>query len=309
MAKINKRGVIGEYIVWIIITLVSAGILFLLFPSIQKMFVGGIDRETCHSSVLIRSTAIGGKLLGEIGQIPLKEFPLKCKTEQINITSSDPEAAKKRVADAMYDCWWMLGEGKEDFFDVSTFKAVSGFKTTESACIICSVISFKGEAEKIGDIDILPYLQNNVPGTNYSYSTYFSGEKDTILPSEVRTQQLSSDKKYAVVFSTIKGGDFAERLKTDLKLVTAGALGSIVVTGPKFAIGTLFKYAGKALANPYVAATAAIAILAQMGFEGWNQHVAVMYCDGSKQGCNMMSIIEYKVEDIVKKCQNIESIP
>ena len=129
----NKRGISGEFLVGVIITLVGAGILFLVFPSIQKLFTGTIDAESCHNSVLLRDTAI--KKAGVIGgQLSASLIPLKCKTEEIKITTTDTDKIKNQIANAMYDCWWMLGEGKINFL-------ASGW-TGKNVCIFCSLYHY-----------------------------------------------------------------------------------------------------------------------------------------------------------------------
>jgi len=299
MMKITKKGQFmqSQFGKWILFA-VSAAILIVAIGHFSPLYGEIAEKEACRSSVVLRST-----------QIAQLAIPLNCKTKEVTITSIDENKIKSEIAREMYDCWDMLGQGKIDFFGESAWKIVS-LGTAQSSCIICSRIKFDENVQKkISGVDIDNYLASaNVPGKDFTYLEYFSGEK-TKLPTDVQIMPLSTGQEYAVIFSGIKGGDFGSVLKTDIALLGVGVAGSMATIG-SYATGKLILTAGKAtMQNPWAAlATITAAVGTQMGFAAWNQHVSAMYCDGSKQGCFILSIIPYSAEAISAKCQNIESI-
>lgn len=190
MKKENKkesrkilRDRIGEMtssqFVILIILIVSFAIILLMFwiyPWNEE-----ISKDTCHSSVVMRSSFNFGPIEAS------KEIPLKCKTEKICLSSkgkdctelgpgsrNDPVEkirAKTKgealdvIAQAMYDCHSMLGEGKLDFM-------ARDFRKT-NYCLICSRIVFDEEtAKSIGNIqmgELYQYLGSKKDPQGRSY--------------------------------------------------------------------------------------------------------------------------------------------
>ena len=99
----KKGATVQTIIISIIILVTSAAIIFFFLKAFP--YKETIDKEACHQSVILRNNAL---LKGEFGL----EIPLNCKTQRIKISSTNEESIKREIADAMYDCWWMLGEGK-----------------------------------------------------------------------------------------------------------------------------------------------------------------------------------------------------
>ena len=186
--KHTKKGlIISNFLIGIIILVVSfIIILFLLrlFP-----FGSSITKETCHQSVVLRSTA-------KIGPIePSNAIPLKCQTEKICLTmsgedcseltsttknpvrkirlSKDIQKAREEVmntfAGSMIACHSMLGEGQLNFFshDIS-------FRDTKYG-LICTRIVFDKESkeklESIGAGEFFAYLESQTTN-DQSYLEY-----------------------------------------------------------------------------------------------------------------------------------------
>lgn len=311
----NKKGLETEILVPIIITLLSLAVLFVVVGRIVGLFPVTITKEICHDSVAERATSIKGVNIGKIF------VSIKCKTmykclsmggecpegyEKISV--SNEEDIKREIADSMYDCWWMLGEGKIDFFSESGWKTLSGFGLAKSSCVVCSNIYFDDKVkEKVKDIDLIPYLAvTKVPNKGITYLDYFSDQKDLALPSDLKAEKLSTSQEYTIIFSGIKGGDFWGRLKTDAAILIGGS----VIMGPSASVKAGRAIGGLVQATPgWWKAAWAIPALAQMGFEGYNKYIAYSYCNGETQGCFIQSIIPYNAEQLSKTCQNIESIP
>ena len=184
--KHTKKGlIISNFLIGIIILVVSfIIILFLLrlFP-----FGSSIAKETCHQSVVLRSTA-------KIGPIDANEvIPLKCQTSKICLTMSgedcnelintrknpvqkirlnkDVQKAREEImkvfAESMITCHSMLGEGQLNFMPKQL--------TTKNYGLICSRIVFdqevKNKIEDIGAGEFFAYLESQVTN-DQSYLEY-----------------------------------------------------------------------------------------------------------------------------------------
>jgi len=314
--KNNKKafGTVQATIISVIIIAVAFGILliFLRYLPYRQM----ADREACHDSVILRSN----QLLGGLVESGKAIVPLKCKTQYITIKTSDKEKIKRIIADQMYDCWWMLGEGKYDFFPWTTSHKL-GYGLTASPCMICSVIKFEGQAKNIENIDIVDYLVTHiVPGKNETYADYFLGQENTVLPAELNVNNISTDKDYAILFMGIKGQEVMNTLKKDASLASLLAAGGTVTAismgGPlvRKALLNVGKSAVKlVVAHPIGAlVTVGIAVVGiigpQIGAQIRHGYVAVQRCDGSREGCYNLILMPFEAENITRSCTNIESI-
>ncbi|MBU3907000.1 MAG: hypothetical protein KKA64_01985 [Nanoarchaeota archaeon] len=164
--QLNKKGEMSSTMLVTIILLII-GFVIILWFWYQLNPTGKIDQETCHESVLFRSTFNLGPF--EPGR---NIIPLKCKTEKICFgencegmiptkesvvnqvdLNKDNQKAKEQIletiANAMYDCHSMLGEGKLAFMPKTTF--------TENYCIICSRFEFDKETQK--QVDSITYKE------------------------------------------------------------------------------------------------------------------------------------------------------
>jgi hypothetical protein len=276
----NKRGISGEFLVGVIITLVGAGILFLVFPSIQKLFTGAIGAESCHDSVLLKAAAIESKIPGG-EKILASQIPLKCKTEEIKITTTDTDKIKNQIANAMYDCWWMLGEGEKNFIEQK--------KGTEKNCILCSLIKFDDNVkEKVKSIDNLQeYLATNtIPGKSVTYTQFLFGPNAQYDPKPLN---LDSSKDYAVTFYLTKTGFWRENFGWFISTF-GGTVAAIAAP-----------FTGGASVAVY------IVVAAGTGVAGYSTFQMIKTTPVADTGLLLMP---YDAEAINKlKCTSIQSIP
>lgn len=189
------------------------------------------NRDLCRLSILSRAT---------VPSAGLQFVPLNCQTEKICITVDDGailgfggkdtsckqfageknirtvevkvsenqikndkavDTIQREVANAMYDCWLMTGQGKLDIFppgDGTSTPAADFVKqltaTTDlislpvkPSCIVCSRVAFSDalyeENEKYGflkDINFNNFIsREEVPGTGKSYTHVITGEEGT----------------------------------------------------------------------------------------------------------------------------------
>lgn len=348
--KNTKKGIMQSTIAIIIIVLLSTAILIVFLANFTELFSSNVDKGTCRASVELRGAKA---LLGSTGEGAKITIPLRCKTEYYCLTMGGtcPEKYTKisvntmkdiqrEVAYRMYDCWWMLGEGQLDFFSTQYWKEF-GLNRVQSSCVVCSQIAFDDKVQaKYPTIDMGSYLNTEiVPRKNMTYLKYFSGNKDTLLPSTVKAQEIPTNQKYTVMFMGIQGDALWEPIARDVGAVT-GALGfSIATVGPwatmkgvgtaagaltktatigatelTTAGGALYSTGGTAATVLSPAAWIVGAIATVLGTvqvaETWvNQIVVAGYCDGSKKGCFNVIGTPSTASNIGAVCSNIESIP
>jgi len=214
-----------EFIVAVIILLFSAAMIFIFIEKARLSEVSG--KQACRQSVELRSEKIA-KGLSAAG---ITEVPLNCKTEPIKISTTNDEEIKETIANAMQECWWMLGEGQLVFF-TDTDKVAH--------CLICSTIEFDEKVQKkIPTIEIGNYLSTTiVPGKNITYLEYLSGGLEVPKNQQSIDFTLSTSKKYAVLFLTGKGTNLNEVITLGAEAVTAllfgvftGGIGYTIVGG------------------------------------------------------------------------------
>ena len=254
---------------------------------------------------------------------------MKCKTEKILIDFDDEELIKNRIANAMYDCWWMLGEGKLDFFTESSLQNF-GLTTARTSCVICSKIDFSSSAQKIKNLDLMSYLkETKIPLKDETYMGYFAGMEDKELPTSIDVEQLDTTQKYSVVYMHVEGTDFWEPIANDLKVVGGSLLAGSFFVGGKTTFGSffnLFKVSEATIPGTigfhgtptktilvglgkFVIPAVLIFITGQEVMTAINQNIVAGYCDGNKKGCNSVILAPLTKEQLAKSCTNIESIP
>lgn len=294
----NKKALESEVLIGIIITVIVAAVIFLFIRG--WTWKGMIDREACHQSVLMRS------MPSVIGESMKASIPLKCKTEDILINFDDEELIKQRIANAMYDCWWMLGEGNLDFFSEGFWKGKASIGFGKSACVVCSTIKFNDNIKnKISSVDVNDYLQNTkIYGKDVTYLEYFADQKDAKLEIGAKVADIDTSKEYAVFYMGIKGGDIIEVIKKDASQTGQILAGSFFLAGPQ-ATGKLLSL--------MMSKAGLITILSVFILQEFStiqsQIAAAAHCDLNTEGCNLVILTEYNQEQIAKTCGKIESIP
>ena len=124
------------------------------------------------------------------------------------------------MADAMYDCWWQLAEGKKQFFA----QKLSG----ENYCVICSTIEFdKNVQEKTPEITGLGqwFSENYIPSQKLTYWQYFTNNPGAVFTQNAGGVQdkYPTNQKYAIVFSLWIKAYLAKALSATATCVGAGA--------------------------------------------------------------------------------------
>jgi len=303
----NKRGIETAYLIGILILIVSAAILYYVIKVMPYTKI--VSREACRLSVVARSN----KLLKGIGTVTPNELvPLNCKTEEIKIKTANPIEIEKEIANAMYDCWWQLGEGKKKFWTDSLWKqlGIPKLGRIKSSCVICSVIKFDERIKnKALTLDMVSYLQQaKVPDKNMTYLEYFTETENAKLPAGLEVEEkLTTKDDYVIIFMGIDGGEWYETLKTDLKALLGITAGTFFIAGPR-ATGTLFRGLVKNI-KTVGWIMLAVTVAQFITHEYYRRTIVAGRCDGEKRGCMQIILMPYDAKNITKYCDNIESIP
>ena len=243
--KINKRALLPTTLATIIIIIISALILIFFLGQFSGLFGEQIDKETCHTSVVLR----GQQSL--IGEATKRAIPLRCKTaykclsmggkcpeDYTKIEVRDEEDIKREIANAMYDCWWQLGEGKINFLKSEWMG--------KNTCLFCSLISFDNKIqEKYSEIkDLSNYIaKTNIPEKNITYLQYLSNNPNVEIPPSNVGDKYSTNEKYAITFGYTNEGVLAERITGGAGCIAGGGAGAAV----GFTIGSAVPIIGNAV--------------------------------------------------------------
>lgn len=306
----DKRGAISWSVIITLIVIVLVGAIILIWLG-KFPFQKTIDKESCHQSVVLRSNSLLGISPGKA------VVPLKCKTEEIIIDTRDEQEIKEIIANEMYDCWWMLGEGKLNFFDPDLFAEynVIGAGKVESSCVICSTIKFSDDTkEAIKEVDIFEYLVNTkVPGKDLTYFEYFTDQADADMTVGIEAPLIDTEKDYLINFMGVKGQSYWETLKNDALLVAGAAGGAgfmaLAVPGGKAVLGKLFGLVTTPAGAIITGIVAVTLVGTQIYQTAENNAIVSGRCNGEWQGCYNMMLAPLSASEISSICSNIESIP
>ena len=299
----NKRGIQREVLIGIIISVAALLVVFAFLGPLRYLFINTVTKETCHASVIAKSGEfpVLNKIPGT--EYVFKEMPLKCKTQNISIETANEAQINKEITGALYDCWWMLGEGKYNFLSEGAWIELTsvGFNP-KTTCLICSIIHFdKSISQQTPQVNLLKYLDTTpVPGKNVNYSEYFANQKGVALSTQTAIDPyVKTSQDYAVIFMGIKGQDFWEPLKKDLALALGLEGGNIL----------LFKGAGIGTLTKGLLRFGMVLLPVQLFSQHMQGVMASAYCNGNLEGCYILNLVPYTPTELYEKCGNIESIP
>lgn len=237
-----------------VVILLIAAFCIVLFLYYQFNWKGTMNKQTCHNSVVLRATSPtfqGSKVL---------EVPLRCETNKICIakekqqrcssaygdkTQVDTRVVKNQmdvkriVADAIFDCWAMMGEGKLDVF--SREFTLKGYSVS---CVECAKIAFDDSIKNDSKFDYITQFVNylfteRVQGADINYSEYLFGNKEPPRQNNIGAiDQFTTNKSYSIIF--------VEYDRTTLPEYVGGVLSNVIGHGllAYFTGGSAYKYLG-----------------------------------------------------------------
>lgn len=179
MPVLSKKGDYNTTVMmeWIVI-LVLAVMLFVFIRNSALLNTDITAKETCKRSVQqYAQLKFPGIDLASTGMI-------KCPVTKQVIDASNEEAAKRQIANAMYNCFDQFGAGKLELFDTRR-------GSTDSYCVVCSKVSFTDKSRKLSGL--AEYLsETTIPGKDVDYYTFFKGSAASV--SEAKTVSFVSAK-------------------------------------------------------------------------------------------------------------------
>lgn len=207
---IKKAELTSTQLVTIIILIISFAIILAFFFMLGLR--GSIDKESCRNSVVMRGVLPIGKDV----------VSLRCKTQDVclslgaecdinrkdmtTIKVKDENELTKEMVNLLWDCWWMMGEGKVDYMP-------SRIGTNEAYCSICNKVYFDSKIQEkykdgISYLKLYNYMkENKVPNKDESYlfSIYKMNSLDSLKESllssgiDIYKYSLDSEKEYVVM--------------------------------------------------------------------------------------------------------------
>ncbi len=257
----SKKGfVMTSFLIGIIIIVASAFVIFLFVSNLD--FRSNINREVCHDSVVKRATLPNLIREGVDEYVPLNcvtnkicfsssvsdcEDSLGKKTSEnninlVSISDKDKEEVLDRMANELYDCHSMLGEGKINF--------MSRRSSDEHSCMICSRIVFSDEEyQVVKDVKLSEfynylYSKKDTSGKSYLENIYGikePAEASIIFDSIVSAQEKKNSEIEEVKFADLKMFNSKDTVIIS-QMVIPGRLTSYLsgagVGGGVFIIGT-----------------------------------------------------------------------
>lgn len=306
-------------------------LIFLLYILDVKDFS---QREVCRLSVLTRATSPDALQ---------RLTPLKCTTEKICLTKNNDcnqfigekdvvkikvetkEEIEKVVADSMYDCWSMMGQGKLDIFGgkksgfLNSLNPLDVFGNAKTTCLMCARISLSKDLLEddalMNSVNVNEYMETHqVPGSELTYLQTFTDQQVRSYPREFR----DSLGKIADENQTDQISIIFMQILTQSTPLEAGTQTALEAGGFVFTATSGLGPFGRLLSWKLVAgltAAAAIGGGTLAGIQTWrNQQVSAGYCgeftsvDAEKnKGCSVVTPFDYNKVDAIKNyCSKLE---
>jgi hypothetical protein len=349
---LNRKGEMTSTQLILLILTIAGFVIVLLFIMAFKSGSYTED-EICKLSVLTRATSPQAlntyvPLKCTTKKVCLSDGSGKCESalagenaEVIKLPSGEANAAKKIEeisANAMYDCWNMMGQGKLDLFNGGIGIATGADSQKAVSCVICSRIAFNASDNIINNVSIDSYLRKNkVPSSSLTYLQTFTdagvssyAAVDSDVMTKIRDNKVGETFTFgdvndanqkvgqlAVVFAQIKPGSYTGNLE---KLANTG----IAVTAASFLMAptTTTSIATKAIGTVPGLVLTGIGVggvaLYSMSNVYAGKVAAAGYCgqfnsgnpeNKDKVGCSGVQIVPYDVKAINNICQSIEGSP
>jgi hypothetical protein len=258
------------------------------------------------------------------------------------IKADEINDVNRLFAQEMVSCWKMMGEGKLSLFSRGVVDGVTG-GGVYAGCVICSRVAFDEKSLKNSGVDLKELNVDNymrsykMEGANGSYFDVLAGEDGKVmiksdLESVTIPQNLedgkpigttesvevvqasetptdSYNKEAAIIFMQVSAPSYGSTLKNSVAFLGLGWGGSFVANPIK----TLKMTATAVKSAPFLLAVVGLIGVQQTNV--WaNRNVAAGYCgdvsfgDNAREGCSVVRLVDYNLEDISKYCGVIESV-
>ena len=180
----------------IILILSAAFIIGVFVMGAGKVITKGGDIENCRTSIIaaaqskkIPTMTGAGKPLNNLN-CPRQEFILY-KKDIVENGEINQDKAHKRIADAMAECWYMVGEGKMDPFSNWDDK-------NKNYCLLCKTIKFDKKLER--------FILSHTNDLNHTYLMEKKGISETeakdIAKENIPKYMVTTEKLYLTEHNT-----------------------------------------------------------------------------------------------------------
>ena len=231
-----------DSLVVMIVILLTAFLLLKYEANLKEIYAKAVGESTCEASVRTHA-ALKLRYADFSGDI-------NCPTVKLKIDDKNEEIVKKKVADAMVDCWDQFGRGKLELF-----------KDDSVYCSICHRITFDKEIKFNGFMKYLAEekLSKQAKGESITYLQYLTTEKtqNSDFLNELANRKIddtvlaSQQNEYAIVFTHVKGKQYLKEYAAKAGNIAPG-VGLIIIGVGTFKAGGIVGGAVSAVATPLV---------------------------------------------------------
>jgi len=249
--KGDKKGFLMSDVT-IKVILIMLGLTVILFLIWQINWKGTIDRETCHQSVIFKATVPEDTII-HTGQ-KIVDLPLRCETEKICISKNSllagncgdelgsnfktervsgtkeqkEQQIKEIIANSIYDCWSVMGEGKLQIFS----RGVDSFSDSKTG-VICARIAFDEDLKKeIENVDGMnEYLiKTKVPYSDLTYHQYLTNSRQSpaYTPDMKVNDKFNTQGQKAVIYLEVGNSALPDLMSVWGSVAAAASAGAII---------------------------------------------------------------------------------
>lgn len=204
MRSLNKKGAEKYYIlISFILGLIVLGLsLWYIFN--EYFNEDDVNWETCRQSIVLRNLAPEFKKASITFTSLKDDFPLKCKTQVVEIEDEDVSEAEEKFVDTLAGCWNLIGNGEYKIFPSSNYRY-------GSPCLVCARISLDSEVEDFYRKNPIIFQRALTSGGKDSAWNYFASlDKNPFVYS-------FSGKPFNMRFN-VDGGLFSYPQRFDVEL-------------------------------------------------------------------------------------------
>ncbi|MBU1204033.1 MAG: hypothetical protein KKG60_03125 [Nanoarchaeota archaeon] len=275
----NKKGdwkALSAIILAVVFAIIVLGF---LMPNLSSLMTSGSNKQACKTWVSLQArTKIAGFKVAEM------KNPCITEKKDLKVNEEKPNEMYKSLADSMYDCWDMYGQGKIDFF--SEWK--TPFSKGPTYCILCSRIT----VDKQGTLDMKEFGEylnsHNPPNHQETYAQFLLNSENGILDVGANKISLDSNDPVYVMLRIVKAN--AHEWK---KAAVAGGVGTIIAGELAFT-GALLVGTGIGAPVGVIALAAGAIIYTTTVFSGAEVFIPTLTIvsgkDLVKQGCGENNI-------------------
>ena len=205
--------VMTNVLLLVLVIVLAAFVIITHEANLREAYLKAVGKTTCEASVRGHA-ALKLRYADFSGEID-------CPTIKLKIDDKDEEIVKKKIADAMTDCWDQFGKGDLDLF-----------KDDSVYCSICHRITFGKDVQVNGFLKYLAStsVPNQQTNEKLSYLQYLTTKKtqNSDFLKELANQKIddtilaSQQNEYAIIFTYVKGKKYLEEYVEKSKHIAPG---------------------------------------------------------------------------------------